>query len=112
MSTSRKKHGISLEDIAFYLDGVERDRLDSVGPGGKTSEAIAIRDKLLRLPDDAFNAAIKSMKALVADVGVGGAKGQREAAEESLASGRRLYDESRATGSAGARGTLSKVSRS
>ena len=109
MATSLKKHGISLESVTFYLDGVERDRLDSMGAGAKTGEVIALRDQLLKLPDEAFNAAVKSVKALVAESKDSSNAGKNASFSESKEAGRKLYDETRARGSGGARGALAKV---
>lgn len=62
-----KKSGVRLEDLAFYFDGVERDRLDATGTSRKTGEVLALRDKLLKLPEEQFDAAIKTVKGLIAE---------------------------------------------
>ena len=112
MGTLHKKHGISLESVTFYLDGVERDRLDSMGAGAKTGEVIALRDQLLKLPDEAFHAAVKSVKALVAESKDSSTAGKNTSFAESREAGRQLYDETRSKGAGGARGALTKVTSS
>lgn len=109
MATIPKKHGISLEDVTFYLDAVERDRLDSTGAGGKAGEVLALRDKLLRLPDESFRSTVSSIRALIADLDE--SKGSRlgSGSNDARDSGRKLYEETRASRSGGARGTLGKV---
>lgn len=112
MSSQSKKHDISLEAVAFYLDGVERNRLDAAGPGGKAGEAIAIRDQLLKLSDDAFKSAIKTMKALIVEASDSKHSSGRGSEGEARGAARKLYDESRSSRGAGSRGTLSKVTGS
>jgi hypothetical protein len=112
MSSNSKKHDISLEAVTFYLDGVERNRLDTSGPGGKAGEAIAIRDQLLKLSDEAFHSAIKTMKALIVEASDNKNVDGRTSDQEARGAARKLYDESRSTRGSGTRGTLGKVTGS
>jgi hypothetical protein len=112
MSRDPKKHDISLQAVTFYLDGVERNRLDAAGPGGKAGEAIAIRDQLLKLSDDAFKSTIKTMKALIVEASDANGLAGHKADQEAKSAARSLYDESRAVRGAGSRGTLGKVTSS
>lgn len=66
--TKKKKPGVRLEDVAFYFDAVERDRLDSAGTSRKSGEVLALREKLLKLPDEEFEATLKTVKGLLTPV--------------------------------------------
>ena len=62
-----KKPGVKLEDLHFYFDSVERERLDGAGWSQRSAEVLTLRDRLLQLPAPAFQAAIKTMKNVIAD---------------------------------------------
>lgn len=110
MNSPPKNDQFSLADIAYYLDGVERDRMDAVGASGKTGEVIAIRDLLLQLPDEHFKATIQSVKALVADARRNPQGQNSRERNPGPAAAAALYDDSRLarTGSTGR--TVGKVS--
>ena len=102
-----KKPGIKLEDLCFYFDGVERDRLDAAGLSRKSGEVLALRERMLRLSDGAFDSAIKALKSLVDDAahtddGAEAAPGKKRRAAE-------LYDTARKAGRGGT-GQTGKVS--
>ena len=67
MSNVHKK--IDLQDVVFYLDGVACDRRDSLPSGRKIGEIIALKDQLLTMPDEDFNATIKALKGMVGPQG-------------------------------------------
>lgn len=54
-----------LEDVCFYFDGVERDRLDAAGVSRRSGEVLALRQRLLQLPEAQFDAAMQALKAMV-----------------------------------------------
>lgn len=58
----------SIAELCYYFDSVERDRIDQGQLGRKTSHILAIREKLMALPTPEFEAAIKTITRLVADV--------------------------------------------
>ena len=76
MSTARDKlkGTVRLEDVCFYFDGVERDRLDAAGWARKSGEVLALRERLLRLPEAEFDAVIKTVRAVIAEPGDEGGK--------------------------------------
>ena len=67
MSYGSKK--IDLQDVVFYLDGVACDRRDSLPSGRKIGEIIALKDQLLTMPEEDFNATIKALKGMVGPQG-------------------------------------------
>ncbi len=111
MANAPKNHGISLESVTFYLDAVERDRLDSMGAGGRASEVIALRERLLRLPEDSFQATVTSIRALLADHDGRGPlnTNANTSSNDKQDQSRKLYDETRTVRTGGAGGILSKV---
>lgn len=62
-----KKPKVKLEDLRFYFDGVETERVDAAGWGRRSAEVLVLREKLLKMPAPAFEAAIKTMKNVIAD---------------------------------------------
>ena len=56
---------IRIDDLYYYFDGKERDRLDAGGLGHKQSSYLAMREKLLRLPTPQFDAAMQAIQSLV-----------------------------------------------
>lgn len=57
--------GINLEDLWFYFDSIERDCMDLGMLDQKSSQVLALKGKLLRLPKAEFDAAIKTIERLV-----------------------------------------------
>lgn len=107
MAPSKKKASVRLEDLYFYFDAVERDSLDSAGVSRRSSEVLALRERLMRLPEGEFDAAIKTMKSICDDVPQG--DGESKAAKAAKA--RQLYDQTSTTGRPGSSGgKTSKVS--
>ena len=108
MAAPKKKSiHVRLEELCFYFDGVERDRMDSSGTSRKSAEILALRDRLLKLPDENFDAAIKTVKSLVDDVNT---KDGDDARATRGAKGKALYDQVRGQGRGGTGGGTSKVS--
>lgn len=96
--------GVRVEDLCHYFDGVERDRLDAQGHSRKSGELLLLRDRLLRLPDERFDAAMKAMKSLV-DIGP---EGGDEEPSEKRGRALRLYEGARpARGVSGLAGKVS-----
>lgn len=90
---SAKKSGVRLEDLMFYFDGVERDRIDAAGTSRKTGEVLALRDRLLRLPDDEFDATIKTVKGILVDSATVEDPGLKRDGQRAQA--RELFDQSK-----------------
>lgn len=57
---------IKLGDLMFYFDSQERDRLDFGRLGRKSGQVLALREKLMKLPGEEFEATMKSIEAIVA----------------------------------------------
>ena len=59
------KQGINVENLWFYFDSIERDCMDLGMLDKKATQVLALRGKLLRLPNAEFDAAIKTIQKLV-----------------------------------------------
>jgi len=59
------KPGVKLDDLYFYFDAVDRDRIDGSGRDRRASELLALRERLLKMPEPAFEAAIKTIRSVV-----------------------------------------------
>lgn len=65
----KKKNGsVDLDDLAFYFDAQAKDRYDQGTLGRRTGQVLALREKLLSLPEGDFDMAIRTIEKLVADV--------------------------------------------
>ncbi len=62
MSSDPKQPTIDVSQLQYYFDSVERDSLDRMSHSRRSSEVLAIRDKLLTLPDKDFEAAVQTIK--------------------------------------------------
>lgn len=62
---SQPKTIASVAELARYFDGSERDRIDQTGHSRRVSDLMALREQLLRLPDDTYEATINAMRALL-----------------------------------------------
>lgn len=71
---------IDIEKVWFYLDSLERDRLDVSGLTRKSGEVLALRQKLLSLPHHQYEAAMKTISKLVEEANIG--KSQKEIEED------------------------------
>ncbi|MFW7380478.1 MAG: hypothetical protein ACOH5I_16820 [Oligoflexus sp.] len=56
---------INLEDLHYYFDSREKDTLDYGGRSRKSREVLALRDRLLTLPDQEFEMAIKTLHQMI-----------------------------------------------
>jgi len=62
-----KPKQINLEDLHYYFDSREKDTLDHGGRSRKSREVLALRDRLLTLPDSEFEMAIKTLNNMLQD---------------------------------------------
>jgi hypothetical protein len=62
MSGPSKSQMIDISELQYYFDSVERDSLDRLSHSRRSSEVLAIREKLLTLPDKDFQAAVQTIK--------------------------------------------------
>lgn len=60
-----RQHTISEDALKHYFDGVERLRLDAGAISRKSGTWLAMREKLIKLPEPAFDAIMKSIDAMV-----------------------------------------------
>ena len=95
-SKKTKKLGVKLEDLMFYFDGVERDRIDASGASRKSGEVLALRDRLLKMPDDEFDATIKTVKGLL--VGSKPLSDEIEGRAQRRSQASQLFDQTQNTG--------------
>ncbi|HET9236733.1 MAG TPA: hypothetical protein VFO10_05760 [Oligoflexus sp.] len=70
MSGASKSQMIDVSELQYYFDAVERDSLDRQSHSRRSSEVLAIRDKLLTLPDKDFQAAVQTIKNILTPNGV------------------------------------------
>lgn len=86
---------ITLEDVAFYLDAIDRDRLDAAGASRRASELSALRSSMMRLSDEAFESAMRTIRHIVADAAQeGGRDGKPDADAKKRRHGAELYERS------------------
>jgi len=78
--SQNKDNPFNFEKIWFYLDSLERDRMDASGLTRKSGEVLTLRQKLLSLPTHQYEAAMKTISKLVDDANVG--KTQKEIEED------------------------------
>ena len=64
---NHKTKAIKLADVCFYFDAVERDSMDAFGQSRRSGELLALRERLLKLPEAEFDAAIKTLRGMVDD---------------------------------------------
>ncbi|HYX33829.1 MAG TPA: hypothetical protein VE954_12005 [Oligoflexus sp.] len=62
MSGASKSQTIEVSELQYYFDAVERDSLDRLNHSRRSSEVLAIRDRLLTLPDKDFEVAVQTIK--------------------------------------------------
>ncbi|WP_218109857.1 hypothetical protein [Oligoflexus tunisiensis] len=85
---------IDVSELQYYFDAVERDSLDRQSHSRRSSEVLAIRDKLLTLPDKDFEAAVQTIKNILTPTG-----GQAPGSEENKVKKQQaadLYEKTRA----------------
>lgn len=58
---------IDLDAIAFYFDAVAKDRYDQGVLSRRHGQVLALREKLLQLPEGQFDLAIKTIQKMVTD---------------------------------------------
>ena len=58
---------ISIQELQYYFDGQARDSLDSGKVNRKCSQVLTLRNKLMQLPDEEFNVAIRTLENMVGD---------------------------------------------
>ncbi len=59
---------IDVGTLAFYFDSQEKDSLDHGRLGRKTGQVLALREKLLAMPEAEFDMAIRTIEKLVSGV--------------------------------------------
>ncbi len=60
-----KKIIATVDELERYMDGSERDRIDLVGHSKRVGDLLSLREQLLRLPDDAYDATIFAMRSIL-----------------------------------------------
>ena len=54
-----------LDELRYYFDAEQRDSIDRGGISRKSGEVLALREKMVLLPDQKFDLAMKTMKKMV-----------------------------------------------
>ena len=67
------KKNIDVDELALYFAGQERNRIDRGSSARRTARVLALRDRLLALPEKDFDATIKTLENLLA-AGTAGAQ--------------------------------------
>ena len=67
LDAAKRDQNITVENLCFYFDAVQQDALDLGRTSLKSSKVLALRQKLLSLPEPEFDAAIKTIEKLVDD---------------------------------------------
>ncbi|MCX6129599.1 MAG: hypothetical protein NTX25_11110 [Proteobacteria bacterium] len=62
MASDPKQRAIDVSDLQYYFDAIERDSLDRMSHSRRSSQVLAIRDKLLTMPDSDFALALQTIK--------------------------------------------------
>lgn len=52
----------SIHDLCYYFDGERRDDLDRGGAARRTGQFLALRQKVLALPDEQFDLVIQTVQ--------------------------------------------------
>lgn len=56
-------------ELKHYFDGVERQRMDIGSLSKKSGKWLAIREKLFKLPDPAFDVVMRSLESMIDGLG-------------------------------------------
>lgn len=107
-----EEDGVPLASVAYYFDAAERDRIDANGASRRAAELAILRERLLKLSDEAFELAIRTIRNVVSDADRDGNKdAQAEANATKKRLGSELYE--RSTGRAvGGSGVTQKITAS
>ena len=62
---------VKLSDLFYYFDSQERNRLDQGRLGRKSGQVLALREKLLCLPEPEFDVAIRTIEQIVGSRDIG-----------------------------------------
>jgi hypothetical protein len=94
MSSDPKQVPIDVSELQYYFDAVERDSLDKMSHSRRSSEVLAIRDRLLTLPDKDFEAAVQTIKNILSPNSPASVPGDEQKAKRREAA--ELYEKTRA----------------
>lgn len=99
-NSANPKAKIRIEDVYFYFDGVERDRLDASGMSRRSGEVLALRERLLKLPEAEFDVVIRTLRQVISE-----SSEDASAKPQGQQRARVLYDNIRTVGGASAAST-------
>jgi hypothetical protein len=68
MKETGPKSRISLSNLCYYFDGVERERMDAGAISRKSGEWLQVRSRLMQLPDSSFEVVMRSINSLIDSV--------------------------------------------
>ena len=71
-SQQKKSAGISVDDLAFYFDAQERNRLDFGALGRRSGQVLVLRERLMQMHPEHFDDTMRSISALVSSQPSGG----------------------------------------
>lgn len=103
--SQQKKTVVPLVEIERYFDGSTRDRIDLTGHSRRVSDLLHLREQLLRLPDDTYEATIAAMRGLLQQAATGTLPASSQPASPRASSGeaaRQLYEAARQKAADGA----------
>ena len=77
-----------LDELRYYFDAEQRDSIDRGSMSRKSGEVLALREKMVLLPDQKFDLAMKTMKKMVDE---SMPSGESETKEERAETAQELY---------------------
>jgi hypothetical protein len=100
--TQVKKIVATVDELERYMDGSERDRIDLVGHSKRVSDLLSLREQLLRLPDDAYDATIFAMRSILTQAtGGDSVKTEQNGKKRDSDAAKELYEAARKKASSG-----------
>jgi hypothetical protein len=62
---NNKEQSVHLDELSFYFDAVAKDRYDQGTLSRRNGQVLALRERLLSMPEYEFDAAMKTMEKIV-----------------------------------------------
>jgi len=105
-----KKIIATVDELERYMDGSERDRIDLVGHSKRVSDLLSLREQLLRLPDEAYDAAIFAMRSILSQASKGDSgKSEQNGNKRHSDAAKELYEAARKKASSSSVKSIGKV---
>ena len=92
-TTDSKAKSVSLAELFFYFDAIEKSTLDAEGLSRKAAQIAAVRSSLIHMPHEDFELAMASIEKLI-PTKAAAAPGKGGKAAARAEGGRLLFDRS------------------